>query len=259
MNPSEEITWFCVNLESGGTKITPVDDLVRRHGSLDMEWLRRFPEVVGLSPRKPDVIFLQEAKWFDHYGGELLHYVERQLRRANLGTYRGFLTRSTRSHHHQAIFIDTTRLEATHHWCGGDRDEPRRMYGFVQVIVDGDEKRPVWVKSVHLDPRDGERRIAEAKEIHGSVLHAKPSGQRAMIAGDFNSITSRRTAEEGEPQRHFAAMSPAKRYGKGLWPATRPGGDTTPDTRALGLPDRLRVDLPGHPRREHHAHHPPGA
>lgn len=227
-----EIVWFSVNLKSGGTTVVPVDELVRRHGSLDMEWLQRFPEVVRLSPRKPDVIFLQEAKWFDHYGSELLHYVERLLRRAHLGVYRGFLTRSMRSHHHQVIFIDSSRMEVVHHWRGEDRDEPRGLYGFVEVVVDGDERRTLWLKSVHLDPRDGEGRLADAKQVHAAVAHA-PAGQCALIAGDFNSITSRRTAEQGEPQRHFAAMPAAKRFGKGTWPATRSGGDTTPDTRAL--------------------------
>ncbi len=226
------VRWFSVNLKSGGTTVEPIEELVRRHGPLDMQWLQRFPEIVRLSPRKPDVIFLQEAKWFDHYGDELLFYVERLLRRDGLGTYRGFLTRSTRSHHHQVVFVDTARVEVAHHWRGEDRDEPRGLYGFVQVIVDGDEHRNLLVRSVHLDPRDGDVRLAEAKQIHAAVAHA-PAGQRALIAGDFNSITSRRTGEQGEPQRHFAVMPAAKRFGKGTWPATHPGGDTAPDTRAL--------------------------
>ncbi len=222
-----------MNLKSGGIAVLPADPLLRRHGSLDIEWLRRFPEIVRLSPQRPDVIFLQEAKWFDHYGDELLHYVERRLRREQLGVYRGFLTRSHRSHHHQAIFIDTTRLEPVHHWTGQDPDEPRGLYGFLEVIVDGDERRTLWLKSVHLDPRDGDVRLAEAKQIHAAAAHAKPSDQRVMIAGDLNSITSRRTAEHGEPQRRFALMPVAKRYGKGVWPATLSGGETAPDTRAL--------------------------
>jgi endonuclease/exonuclease/phosphatase family metal-dependent hydrolase len=229
----EELCWLSVNLRSGGTTITPAEKLLRRHGSVDMEWLRRFPEVVRLSRRrKPDLIFLQEAKWFDHYGDELLLYVERLLRRDNLGVYRGFLTRSTRSHHHQVIFIDTTRVEAVHHWTGADRDEPSGLYGFVEVIVDGDDNRTLLLKSIHLNPRDGDHRLAEAKQIHAAVAHA-PAGQRALVAGDFNSITSRRSAEQGEPQRHFAVMPAAKRFGKGVWPATLPGGDTAPETRAL--------------------------
>lgn len=33
------------------------------------------------------------------------------------------------SHHQQAVFIDTARLNAVPHWTGGDRDEPRMAPG----------------------------------------------------------------------------------------------------------------------------------
>lgn len=206
------------------------DPLLRRYGSLSMEWLERFPEVVGLSPLgEPDVIFLQEGKWFNHYGDELLLYVERLLRAAGVGRYRGFLTLLRRSPHHPVVFINTQRLSPVHHWRGGDPDEPCGLLGWVEVIVAGDEDCTLWLKSVHLDPRDGDVRLTEVRQMHAAV----PVGQRAMLAGDFNSITSRRLAEDGEPQRRFGETPLARRFHKGVWPATQPGGDTDPDTRAL--------------------------
>ncbi|TDQ01274.1 endonuclease/exonuclease/phosphatase family protein [Labedaea rhizosphaerae] len=229
MSAGTSLVWQSVNLKSGGTRVLPGDSLLRRHGSLDMEWLTRFPEVVRLSPERPHLLLLQEAKWFDRYGDELLLYVERLLRRDGLGIYRGFLTRSTRSHHHQVVFLDTARLEVAHHWRGLDEDEPSGLYGYVEAIVDGDEERTLWVKSIHLNPRDARDRLADAREIHAVI---KP-GQRALIGGDFNSIPSRRTREQGEPQRDFSKMPPAQRYGKGVWPDTGPDGQTAPETDAL--------------------------
>ena len=225
----DPVAWLSINLKSGGTDVTPGDTLLRRHGSLNMDRLQRFHEIIGLAPTHPHVIFFQEAKWFDTYGSELLHYIERQLRGTGYGDYRGFLTRSPRSHHHQVVFIDTDRLQAVHHWRRDDRDEPQGLYGYVEVIVDEDERRPIWLKSIHLDPRDGDSRLADARQLHAVV---KP-GQRAIVAGDWNSITARRTELQGEPQRHFAAMPAAQRYGKGIWPPTLSGNDTGPETRAL--------------------------
>jgi endonuclease/exonuclease/phosphatase family metal-dependent hydrolase len=221
--------WFSVNLRSGGLALEPDEVLLRRHGSLSLEWLRRLPDVVALSPERPDAIFLQEATGFDREGDELLLYVERRLRRAGFGAYRGFLTRATRSPDHQAVLLNADRLVPVHHWRGADPDEPRGLYGFVEVLVGGDGGQTLWVKSIHLNPRDPDDRVAEVREIHYSV----PQRQRAILAGDWNSITSRRGAEHGEPQRDFAAMPAAERYRKGRWPATKSDGDTDPDTRAL--------------------------
>lgn len=231
--PSREpVTWFSVNLRSGGMSMLPHgDSLVRWHGTLSMRWLDGFADVVGLSPARPDIVFLQEAKWFNHYGDELLHYVERLLWNAGLGAYRGFLTLLRRSHHHQVILINTGRMQAVHHWHGGHADEHSGAYGFVEVIVDGDTQRPLWLKSVHLDPADGDERLAEVKDVHLAAT-AQPH-QRVILAGDFNSITSRRSPAEGEPQRRFAAMPAARRFDKGLYPPSRPDGDTDPDTRAI--------------------------
>jgi endonuclease/exonuclease/phosphatase family metal-dependent hydrolase len=226
----DALVWMSINLKSGGTDVIPGAPLLRRHGSLDMDRLLAFHEIIGLSPLpSPDVIFVQEAKWWDLQGDELVHFIERQLRGAGYGKYRGFLTRSHRSHHHQVVFIDADRLQVVHHWKRDDRDESQGLYGYVEVIVDDDERRPVWLKSVHLDPRDGNSRLADARQLHAVVK----SGQRAIAGGDWNSITSRRTEFQGEPQRRFDAMSAATRYGKGIWPPTLPGGDTGPETRAL--------------------------
>lgn len=227
---SQPIVWLCVNLKSGGMVVTPGAPLLRRHGATSIEWLRRFPDILDWSPHeRPDVIFLQEAKHFDLHGDELLLYLERRLHESGYGWYRGFLTRSTRSAHHQVLFLNTDRLIAAHHWRGTDQNESRDLRGFVETIVDGDQSRTVWLKSVHLDPRDGDSRLADAKQIHAAV----PLGQRAMIAGDFNSTTSRRSAQDGEPQRQFGQVPVERRYHKGIWPPTQPDGDTEADTRAL--------------------------
>lgn len=221
---STSIVWFCVNLRDGGMAVTPeLEPLLHRHGVASFDWLRHFPDIVGLSPiGPPDVIFLQEGKYFDQHGDELLLFVERQLRLQDCGAYRGFLTRLRRSPHHQVIFINTARLQAVHHWHGADPDEPAGLYGFVEVIVDGDRLQTLWLKSVHLDPRDGDARLAEAKQIEAAV----PIGQRALIAGDFNSITSRRSAAEGEPQPDFSQVPPRVRYRSGAWPRGEVGADT---------------------------------
>lgn len=225
------IKWFCVNLRDGGMTVTPaLESLLHRHGVTSFDWLRHFPEIVGLSPLgPPDVIFMQEGKYFDQHGGELLLFVERQLVVQDCGSYRGFLTRLRRSPHHQVIFINTARLQAVHHWHGADPDEPAGLYGFVEVIVDGDHLRTLWLRSVHLDPRDGDVRLAEAKQIEAAV----PIGQRALIAGDFNSITSRRSAAEGEPQPDFSKVPTRLRYRSGTWPPPATSDATAADTRAL--------------------------
>jgi endonuclease/exonuclease/phosphatase family metal-dependent hydrolase len=127
------------------------------------------------------VILLQEATCFDLHGDELLLFVERQLGVAGYGRYRGFLTPSQRSAHHQLILLNTERLQAIHHWRGADADESPCLRGFVEAIVDGDESKTVWLRSIHLDPRDGAYRLAEAKQIHDAV----PAAQHALIAGDF--------------------------------------------------------------------------
>lgn len=229
---SAPIVWFCVNLRDGGMTVTPaLEPLLRRHGVTSFDWLRHFPNIVDLSPLgRPDVIFMQEGKYFDQHGDELLLFVERQLRLHKYGTYRGFLTRLRRSPHHQVVFINTERLQAVHHWHGADPDEPQGLYGFVEVMVDGDHLRTLWLKSVHLDPRDGDIRLAETKQIQAAV----PIGQRALIAGDFNSITSRRGATDGEPQPDFNTMPAQLRYHAGTWPPpTTSDGETEADTRAL--------------------------
>lgn len=221
------IVWFCVNLRSGGMTTNPGAPGLRRHGDTSLDWLRDFPDIVQRSPLgRPDVILLQEAMYFDRHGDELLLFVERQLHRAGYGRYRGFLTRSNRSAHHQAVFLNTARLHAVRHWRGADIDESRDLRGFVETIVDGDETRTLWLKSVHLDPRDGDARLAEAKQIHAAV----PMGQPALIAGDFNSTTSRRGTE---PQPDYSAISVQRRYHLGTWPATKGTGSTTADTRAV--------------------------
>lgn len=190
---SAPIVWFCVNLKSGGMVTPPPEgSLLCRPGATSYDWLECFPSVVGLSPLgRPDVIFLQEAKYFDLHGDELLLFVERQLDLHGLGSYRGFLTRSRRSAHHQVIFLNTERLRWAHHWHGADPNESRGLRGFVEVIVDGAESRKVWLKSVLLDARDGhghgdgDGRLAEARQIHAAV----PLGQRALIAGVFTPDT----------------------------------------------------------------------
>jgi endonuclease/exonuclease/phosphatase family metal-dependent hydrolase len=224
------IVWFCVNLKSGGMTTAPGDRLVRRHGSTSLHWLQRFGDVLDRSPlAPPDVIFLQEAKYFDLHGDELLLFLERQLQLSGHGHYRGFLTRSQRSAHHQAIFVSVDRVQAIHHWHGADPDESTGLRGFLEVVVDGDDSRTLWLKSIHLDPRDGDVRLAEAKQVHAVV----PMGQLALIAGDFNSITSRRSGGDGEPQPDFTMVPPERRYLKGTWPSSATDGATTADTRAL--------------------------
>jgi endonuclease/exonuclease/phosphatase family metal-dependent hydrolase len=176
---------------------------------LDISRHTRFADIVRLSPQQPDVIFLQEAKWFNHYGDELLFHVEHLLRDAGIGTYRGFPARLRRSYH-QVVFIRTDRPQAVHHWRRNDADESTGLYGWVDVIVDGYENWMLWLKSFHLDPRDGCGRLVEVNRIHRVVAVERPL-QHAILAGDFNSYTSRRTLDEGEPQRRFAAMELAKR------------------------------------------------
>lgn len=95
--------------------------------------------------------------------------------------------------------------------------------------MDSDHFHTLWLRSVHLEPRDGDVRLAEAKQIHAAV----PLGQRALIAGDFNSITSRRSPAGGEPQPDFNKVPAGRRYHTGAWPPDTPNGDTMADTRAL--------------------------
>jgi endonuclease/exonuclease/phosphatase family metal-dependent hydrolase len=171
---------------------------------------------------------------FDANGHELTFFAERLLRRAGLGLYRALLTRSPRSHHHQAVLVAVERVEPVRHFTKvGTGHGTENLYGSVPVTLDGDEDQILMLRSVHLNPGDGDDRLAEVKRIHNGTKNGAPHERHAIIAGDFNSITTHRSAEDGEPQRDFSRMAPADRYGKGVWPATGHDGHTDPDTRAL--------------------------
>lgn len=232
------LTWVSLNLEFGGLDYTPAAPNLRRCGSYDLTRLNQLPELVTFTGHAPDIIFFQEGRLFDANGAELLHYTERLLRTAKVGTYRGLLGRSLHNDLHQVIYVNTQRVEVVRHWQGVDPNEGTRRLGFAEVVVDGDEDRSIMLRSIHLDPRDGDARLALMKFIGGAV---GPT-QRGLMAGDFNSITSRRTRRQGEPQRRFLAMSRDGRFSKGYWPPRhrwwwtpwqRRKLDTLPDTRAL--------------------------
>lgn len=225
----EPLTWVSINLEFGGVDFTPGAPLLRRCGSVSLERLNRLGELVTFAEYKPDVIFLQEGRTYDANGDELLHYSERVLRKDKVGIYRGFLSRSAHNDLHQVVYINNDRLQVVRHWHGGDPNEGARRLGWVEVIVDDDESRSIMLKSDHWDPTDGDRRLANAKFSAGAVR----GHQRAIRAGDYNSTTSRRSEEQGEPQRDFLAQAPSDRFGEGTWPSTKPDGDTDADTRAL--------------------------
>jgi endonuclease/exonuclease/phosphatase family metal-dependent hydrolase len=158
------------------------------------------PTVLDSSPLpRPDVILLREATSFDRNGDEPLLSVERQLDRAGYGRYRGFLTPSGHSARHQVIFLNTLRLQAIHHWH--DADESPGLRGFVEVIVDGDETQTVWLKSIQLDPRDGEGRLAEAKQLNAAV----PVAQHVLLAGDFNTDVPDYLLDSGWICQHTAS------------------------------------------------------
>lgn len=226
-----------INLEYGGIDLVPAAPLLRRFGSVDLSRLHQLPAAVAFTGYPPDLIFLQEGQLYDINGAELLHFTERLLRRAGLGTYRGLLTRSEHNDLHRVVYVNTARIEVAHHWCGVDPNEGTRRYGWSELVVDGDDERSMMVKSIHLDPRDGDHRLAQVRFLAGAVKE----GQRAMIAGDFNTATARRSRRRGEPQRRFRAQTPRDRFGKGHWPprprwwwgpGRRRQGDTTADTRA---------------------------
>lgn len=234
----DPLTWVSVNLEYGGIDHTPAAPLLRRHGCADLSRLHRLPELVTFAHPSPDLIFFQEARGYDINGDELLLYSERLLRRAGVGLYRGLLARAEHNDLHQVVYVNTARIDVAHHWRGADPNEGARRYGYAEIVVDGDDARAILARSIHLDPRDGDRRLAQVKFTASAVRGA----QRGILAGDFNSITSRRAASQGEPQRNFLAQTPFERFSKGEWPAKqrwwwsprrRRLGDTRPDTRAL--------------------------
>lgn len=232
-----EVNWVSINLKAGGIDYTPANPTLRRLGGASLKRLDRLGDLATFTGQVPDVIFFQEGRTYDVNGAELLHYAERVLRRT-VGPYRGLLTRSDHNDLHRVVFIHTGRVEVVRHWRGEDPNEGTRRYGWVEVIVDGDETRTLWLKSEHLDPRDGDARLRHVRFTTGALR----GNQRAIYAGDFNSSISRRTRHQGEPQRHFLAQDPFARFGKGYWPPKprwwwsprrRRNHDTIADTRAL--------------------------
>lgn len=234
----DPLTWVTLNLEYGGIDHTPAAPLLRRCATIDISRLQRLPELVTFAHAAPDLIFFQEARGYDIAGDELLHYSERLLRRAGVGNYRGLLARHEHNDLHQVIYVNTTRIEIAHHWRGLDPNDGARRFGYAELIVDGDDARSIMAKSIHLDPRDGDHRLAQIRFLADAVSGT----QRGILAGDCNATTSRRTARQGEPQRNFLAQNPRDRFGKGYWPPRqrwwwsrrrRRLGDTVADTRAL--------------------------
>ncbi len=234
----DPLHWVSINLEFGGVDFAPAAPLLRVTGTVDLSRLNRLPELVTFAHESPDLILFQEARSYDRAGGELLHYSERLLRRAGVGIYRGMLARSEHNDLHQVVFVNTVRIEVAHHWLGLDPNEGARRYGYTELVVDGDDARSIMAKSVHLDPRDGDLRLAQVKFLAGIIRGT----QRGILAGDFNASISRRSARQGEPQRDFLAQDPLDRFDKGYWPPRqhwwwgrrrRRLGDTIADTRAL--------------------------
>lgn len=177
-----QISWLSVNLHNGSLIMKCVEPLMRDYGRTTFENMTSFASMVVGRRDSHEIIFVQDARQYDRAGNELLHFLERLLPSDGIGIYRGFLTPGRWSPHHQLVLIRTDRVPAAHHWRGEDPHEATGLYGYVELVIDGDETRPVWVISMHYEPHD-DARVARSRRLHAPVTHEH---HRAIAAGGFN-------------------------------------------------------------------------
>lgn len=178
-----QISWLSVNLHNGGLIMKCVEPLMRDYGRTTFENMTSFASMVVGRRDSPEIIFGQNARQYDRAGNELLHFLERPLAYDGIGICRGFLTPGRWSPHHQLVLIRTDRVQAVHHWRGEDPHEAAELYGYVELVIDGDETCPVWVISTHYEPHDDDARVAHGWIDHHARDGSTGSTERCLTFG----------------------------------------------------------------------------